>query len=62
MATWPGLCTILVQSVEKELAAAAGKKRGPEAAVSKAFKRFVQTAEDERRSGTASLMQYMHSC
>jgi hypothetical protein len=51
-----------VQSVEKELAAAAGKKRGPEAAVSKAFKRFVQTAEDERRSGTASLMQYMHSC
>lgn len=42
-----------MQSVEKDLAASAGKKKGPEAALSRTFKRLVQTAEDERRSGQA---------
>ena len=51
VATWPGLCTILMQSVDKEFASSAGKKKGPDAGVSRAFKRFVQAAEDERRSG-----------
>ncbi len=49
--TWPGLCTILVQCIAKELGTSSGKKRGPDATVSKTFRRFVQTANDERRSG-----------
>ena len=59
-ASWPGLCTILMQSVEKELAASMGKKKGPEAALSRTFKRLVQTAEDERRSGQAPLLHTHH--
>lgn len=49
--SWPGLCTILVQCIAKELGTSSGKKRGPDATVSKTFRRFVQTADDERRSG-----------
>ena len=44
---------MLVKSIEKEMGAL-GRKRGVDAAVSKTFKRFVQTADDERRSGVSS--------
>ncbi|BDA48015.1 Serine-protein kinase ATM [Coccomyxa sp. Obi] len=54
--TWPGLCTILVQCIAKELGTSSGKKRGPDATVSKTFRRFVQTADDERRSGRSGML------
>lgn len=50
VASWPGLATVLVKSIERELGAL-GRKKGPDSTVSKTFKRFVQTADDERRSG-----------
>ena len=53
VASWPGLATLLVRSIEKEMGAL-GRKRGVDAAVSKPFRRFVQTADDERRSGTSA--------
>ena len=53
VASWPGLATLLVRSIEREMGAL-GRKRGVDAAVSKTFKRFVQTADDERRSGLSS--------
>ena len=40
-----------MKGIEKELGGSTGKKRGPDSTVSKTFKRFVQTADDERRSG-----------
>ena len=39
-----------MKSIEKEVGAV-GRKKGPDSTVSKTFKRFVQTADDERRSG-----------
>ena len=53
VASWPGLATLLIKSIEKELGAL-GRKRGLDASVSKIFRRFVQTADDERRSGTSA--------
>ena len=44
---------MLVRSIEKEMGAL-GRKRGLDAAVSKTFRRFVQTADDERRSGMSA--------
>jgi hypothetical protein len=46
---------VLVKCIEKELGGSAGKKRGPDSTVSKTFKRFIQTADDERRSGALIL-------
>ena len=54
VATWPGLCTILVQCINKELEHSSGKKKGPDANVSRTFKRFVQSADDEKRGGVAA--------
>jgi hypothetical protein len=51
VATWPGLCTILLQCINRELESSSGRKKGLDAAVSKTFKRFVQTADDEKRTG-----------
>lgn len=50
VASWPGLATVLVKCIENEVGAI-GRKKGPDSTVSKTFKRFVQTADDERRSG-----------
>lgn len=50
-ATWPGLASILAGFVGAELEVAKGKKRGPDASLSKAFRRLVALAEDDRRSG-----------
>ena len=50
VASWPGLATVLVKSIERELGGLR-RRKGPDSTVSKTFKRFVQTADDERRSG-----------
>ena len=53
VASWLGLATLLIKSIEKEMGAL-GRRKGPDATVSKTFKRFVQTADDERRSGASA--------
>lgn len=52
VASWPGLCALLVEYASSEVSGSAGKKRGPDAAIPKTVKRLVQLADDDRRSGT----------
>ena len=49
--TWPGLCVTLVEYAGIEVTASLGKKKGPDAAIPKALRRFVQLADDDRRTG-----------
>ncbi|KAL3152001.1 hypothetical protein ABBQ32_001121 [Trebouxia sp. C0010 RCD-2024] len=48
--TWPGLCVTLVEYAAIEVTASVGKKKGPDAAIPKALRRFVQLADDDRRT------------
>lgn len=61
--TWPGLCVTLVEYAATEVTASIGKKKGPDAAIPKALRRFVQLADDDRRTGDTlcipSYGQYM---
>lgn len=41
----------LVEYAANEVATSVGKKKGPDAAIPKALRRFVQLADDERRTG-----------
>ncbi|PSC71129.1 serine threonine-kinase ATM isoform X1 [Micractinium conductrix] len=51
-ASWPGLATALARHVTDELQAAAGRKKGPDAGLHRAFRTLVARAEEgERRSG-----------
>ncbi len=59
VASWPGLAIILVKSIDKEVGAV-GRKKGPDSTVSKTFKHFVQTADDERRSGAQHIASSPH--
>ncbi|KAK9806879.1 hypothetical protein WJX72_005975 [[Myrmecia] bisecta] len=54
VASWPGLVTVLISCVQKELASA--KTRGPDAGLARTFRKYVQSAEDDRRSGHKSLL------
>ena len=54
--TWPGLCVTLIDYAAIEVTASIGKKKGPDAAIPKALRRFVQLADDDRRTGNS-----MHS-
>lgn len=49
--TWPGLCVTLIEYAANEVTTSVGKKKGPDAAIPKALRRFVQLADDERRTG-----------
>ena len=49
--TWPGLCVTLVDYAAIEVTASIGKKKGPDTAIPKALRRFVQLADDDRRTG-----------
>ena len=49
--TWPGLCVSIVDYAATEFSASVGKKKGPDAAISKVLRRFVQLADDDRRTG-----------
>ena len=49
--TWPGLCVTLVDYAATEVTASVGKKKGPDAAIPKALRRFVQLADDDRQTG-----------
>ncbi len=42
---------VLAGTVAEEIKQSSGKKRGPDAALSKTFRKLVQLAEEERRSG-----------
>lgn len=55
--TWPGLCVTLVEYAAIEVTASVGKKKGPDAAIPKALRRFVQLADDDRRTGNAHVHQ-----
>ncbi|GAB4819121.1 hypothetical protein N2152v2_006167, partial [Parachlorella kessleri] len=55
-ASWPGLCSVLSGYVTDEIKASSTKKRGPEASLSKTFRKLIQLAEDERRSGRKGLL------
>lgn len=49
------MCTILVDYLQKEITAGYGKKKALDQNLGKTFKRFLQLAEDERRSGISAL-------
>jgi hypothetical protein len=51
---WPTLCLLVVNYISTEVKASVGKKKGPEANLSKIFKMLIQRAEDERRSGVCT--------
>lgn len=50
-----------MQCLAKELGTSSGKKRGQEVFISKTFKRFVQTADDERRSGECTSFTFLRN-
>lgn len=55
--TWPGLCVTLVEYAAIEVTASVGKKKGPDTAIPKTLRRFVQIADDDRRTGNANAHQ-----
>ena len=56
-ASWPGLAVALVKHIEAELARSAAGKKGPEPALSRAFRLLTARAEEgERRSGHARML------
>lgn len=61
VASWSGLCALLVEFASSEISASAGKKRGPDASIPKTLKRLVQLAEDDRRSGNTLASLAVHT-
>ncbi len=56
-ASWPGLAVALIKHIEAELARSAAGKKGPEPALSRAFRLLTARAEEgERRSGHARML------
>ena len=55
--SWPGLASLLVKFISEELQAQASKKRGPDAIISKTFRKVISLADDERRSGHKAVLR-----
>ena len=54
--TWPGLCAVFVDFAAKEVYESSGKKKGPDVSIPKTLRRLVQLADDDRRSGTCTII------
>ena len=56
------LCGQLIKCAAEEIAASAGKKRGLDSTLARTLRKFVQTAQDEHRSGICKPSSVQRPC